>query len=65
MKQQRFKFGCERPTLKSEGWAEIVAADPARYPSPAMQRCALLALHRAGKPHDGRGCPLCQQESAA
>jgi len=40
-------------------WADIVLANPTKYPSPLMRSVALAALHRQGKQHESEGCPLC------
>jgi hypothetical protein len=42
-------------------WAEIVVADHVNYPG-LLGQIALMALHRAGKNHDGEWCPRCQEE---
>ena len=40
-------------------WAEIVLANPTKYPSPLLRSVALAAMHRQRKQHDSEGCPLC------
>jgi hypothetical protein len=62
--RQQTRLNFSAPNSAPE-WAEIIAGDFVRYPSPIMQRCALQALHKAGKPHDGRRCPLCQPKDSA